>query len=188
MLRFLLVSIISFQFLSSQGQITKHNWLVGGGANFSNSRQKIADNTDHMSLTALSVLPNVGYFMVDKFAVGFGASVTLIQSKANSIKSNVTSYKVGPFARYYFLDTEQTANLFLQGNFNYGITRFNNTGNPMANSKNFSYSIIGGPVVYFNNSVGLEFTVGWNYDKAIDDNYHVNSIVMGIGFQIHLEK
>lgn len=177
---------ISF-FITANCQITRGNWLVGGNANFSSSNQNLSNSTDKNSSTAFSILPNIGYFVADKFAFGINTGVSFRQSKSNNTKSSVTSYKIGPFAKYYFLDPENTTNLFIQGAFGYGINRFNNFGN-IANSKNISYQIIGGPVIYFNTSVGLEFTLGWNFDKAIEDKSSVSSSIIGIGLQIHLKK
>lgn len=184
---FLTILIGLFCF-SAKSQITKSNWLVGGTSNFSSSKQNLPNSTDKNNSTTFSILPNIGYFVVDKFAMGLGAGISFLQSKSNDIKSNVTSYSIGPFARYYFLDTDKTTNLFIQGKFGYGISRFNNLGNPISKSKNLSYSLTGGPVVYFNSSVGLEFTVGWTYEKALEDKSSVSSAIVGIGFQIHLEK
>ncbi|PJE48253.1 MAG: hypothetical protein CUR34_01915 [Sediminibacterium sp.] len=178
---------ISF-FFTANGQITRGNWLVGGNANFSSSKQNLTNSTDKNSSTLFSILPNIGYFVADKFAFGISTGVSFTQSKSNNTKSNVTSYKFGPFAKYYFLEPNNTTNLFIQGAFGYGINRFNNFGNSITTAKNISYQVAGGPVIYFNNSVGLEFILGWNFEKAIEDKSNVSSLILGIGFQIHLEK
>ena len=185
---FFITTLFNFVLLSGQAQITKYNWLVGGSANFSSSTENLNNNNEKINSTTLAILPNIGYFIVDKFAVGISSGVSLIQAKSNNVKSNVTSYKIGPFARYYFLEAEKTSNLFLQASFSYGINRFKNFSNNVVKNKNYSYLISGGPVVYFNTSVGLEFTAGWNYEKRIEDNSNSSSFLLGIGLQIHLEK
>lgn len=181
------IALLSLFSITSKSQIARGNWLVGGNANLSSSKQNLINSTDKNSSIMFSILPTIGYFIVDKFAFGINPGASFTQSKNNNTKSNVTSYRIGPFAKYYFLETDNMANLFLQGSFGYGINRFNNFGNTATN-KYVSYLISGGPVIYFNTSVGLEFSLGWKYDKAIEDKSTTNSLVVGIGFQIHLEK
>lgn len=180
--------LILFIISQTNGQITRNNWLVGGNANYSSSKQNLSNSTDKINFTLFSILPNIGYFVADNFALGVNTGVTFTQSKSINIKSNVTSYKVGPFGKYYFLEPDNTTNLFVQASFGYGITRFNNFGNNISTAKNISYSISGGPVIFFNSSVGLEFTAGYNYEKALEDKSNVSSLILGIGLQIHLEK
>ncbi len=185
---FLITTLFSFVLLSGQAQITKNNWLVGGAANFSSSVQKVNNNTDKLKATNFSILPNIGYFIADKFAVGVSPGITFGKSKDNYLESSFTSYKISPFARYYFLDTENITNLFLQGSFGYGLIRTRDSNNNLAKSKYTTYSIMAGPVIYFNTSVGLEFTAGWNYFKTINEKSSNGSLLLGIGLQIHLEK
>lgn len=86
------------------------------------------------------------------------------------------------------MDTENITNLFLQGSFGYGLIRTRDSNNNLAKSKYTTYSIMGGPVIYFNTSVGLEFTAGWNYFKTINEKSSNGSLLLGIGLQIYLEK
>ncbi len=88
---------------SSKAQITKDNWLVGGSASFSNSKQNLIYSADKNSDVSFSILPNIGYFITDKFALGLSPGVSFRQSKSNNVKSNVSSYAIGPFAKYYLL-------------------------------------------------------------------------------------
>ena len=48
-------------------------------------------------------------------------------------------------------------------------------------------SFFAGPVFYFNESVGLEFTVGYSTTKSFQIKGN-KSILMGLGIQFHLEK
>ena len=66
--------------------------------------------------------------------------------------------------------------------------RFNNYADNLAKASHLSYLISGGPVVYFNTSVGIEFTLGWSYEKAIEDKSSAQSFLMGLGLQVHLER
>jgi len=109
------------------------------------------------------------------------------KTKDGNTFSSVTSYGFGPFARYYFLEKENQINLFVNANYAYNINKINNSGTK-GTMTSYNYSFSGGPVVYFNSSVGLEFTIGWYHYKSIDDKSFTNSIRLGLGFQIHLEK
>lgn len=185
---FFITTLFSFVLLSGQAQITKNNWLVGGTGNFRSTTQKNNYSANNLGATSFSLLPNIGYFIADKFALGISPGIAFNKTKGNNLESHVTTYKIGPFARYYFLEPENTVNLFIQGGFNYGISRFKNSGSSLTKAKNISYLIAGGPVVYFNTSVGLEFTAGWNYLQTINEKSSNSSLLLGIGLQFHLEK
>jgi hypothetical protein len=45
-----------------------------------------------------------------------------------------------------------------------------------------------GPVVYLNNIVGIEFTLGYSSQYFQKNIGRLNNIRTGIGLQIHLEK
>jgi hypothetical protein len=46
----------------------------------------------------------------------------------------------------------------------------------------------GGPVIYFNSSVGLEFTGNYRIDRVHDTKTSAKTFFIAIGFQVHLEK
>lgn len=120
--------------------------------------------------------------MRDNFVVGFKPSYTY---GSNSIANTNSIIKIGPFVRYYFLKSENILNLFAEGSYGYGsITgKGQNQGQKL---NTFSFS--GGPVLYFNSSVGLEFTIEYSRTKIIGFSGNNNEIKFGIGFQFHLEK
>jgi hypothetical protein len=69
----------------------------------------------------------------------------------------------------------------LEANYNYGKN---------FNTQDFttSYGIKTGPVVYFNSSVGLELLAKYQHVFYSSDSYTTNSLQIGLGLQIHLEK
>lgn len=171
-------------FTNAHSQLTKGSWLVGGNASFSSDRSK-SPNAESIRSNEMSVLPNIGLFLRDKFAVGISPGLSFIKSKGAMYNSSVTTYSVGPFVRYYFLPVEKTANLLVQGRFGYAVNRFNNIGS-ISNTSNLTYGFAGGPVIFFNESAGMEFLLGWYDNKNIEDDSHFSSFNFGIGFQIHL--
>lgn len=186
----LTVACISFNIVKSQ--ITKGNWMIGGNANFSFSNN---DNESYNTkLNEINLLPNAGYFFVDKFAVGLRLGYYRGETK---VKSNIglptnnfykySTYSIGPYIRYYFLTSEKPYNILIEGNYQYGRSKneTNLASNPSSSTNKFSFSA--GPVLYFNSSIGLEFLL--NYSAiASSSNDKSYKLGIGIGLQIHLEK
>lgn len=202
-----ILTIITFLFLSysANSQITKGNWLVGGSANFSsaNGQSISGSGSQKYTNTDISISPNLGYFFIDKFAFGLKPGFTNNKNEGGDLinggvvvgsggHSNITWFDIGPFMRYYFLPVENRVNVFTEINYKYGTAN-----NHPGKGNRYSYSFYAGPVVYFNSSVGIEFTIGYNSSKSTlkglnssNDDYTSknNMFQIGIGFQIHLEK
>ena len=157
-------------------QITKGNWLVGGNALFYTQNGRI-NGSDSKGYN-LNISPDIGYFLANKFAAGLTLNATYVENINRGAKSSSTSLGIGPFARYYFLPTENIVNIFVEGIYQY-TTDFNGFG-----ENYFRFST--GPVIYFNSSVGLEFTLNYAHDNTA--NISAKTISFGVGFQIHLEK
>ncbi|MGN6540899.1 MAG: outer membrane beta-barrel protein [Ginsengibacter sp.] len=177
----ILLILISFSFYHGNSQITKDNWLVGGNASFS-QLQSASTSAAKYKQTNFQITPLVGYFLKDKFAVGLNPSFTYV---SNNVGSTSTIINIGPFVRYYFLNPENTINLFAETGYAYGSI----TGKGQEKGQHLNtFSFSGGPVVYFNTSVGLEFILSYSTTKVKSFSGANNEIKFGIGFQIHLEK
>ena len=177
----LLIIATNFIIYNVNSQITKGNWLVGGSTNFSTIQYSSAASL-HYKQTNFQINPIVGYFLKDKFALGLRPSLSYGRATGsnNTVYSSGTVINIGPFARYYFLKPENIFNLFAQGSYGYGTV----TGGQRSNT----FSFAAGPVLYFNSSVGLEFTIGYSTTKSVGFSGNNNEVLFGIGFQIHLEK
>jgi hypothetical protein len=174
--------------LTATAQITKGNWLVGGSGSFSTSTAT-SENTDGTENTQKSIgsqiNPNLGYFLSDKLAVGLDLSLSF-SNPAGSDNSN-WAIGLGPFLRYYFLPEDNQINLFSQASvrFNNGLSEINR------DSKSTTLGLSAGGVVFFNNSVGLELSLNYEdrtFKRANNPDSKLNSLFLGLGFQIHLEK
>jgi hypothetical protein len=167
--------------ITANAQVTKGNWMVGGNANFSSSKSESTFNNDTVITkgSALAISPTLGYFIIDKLALGLGGSFVLSLPTGGSSSNG---YGFGPFARYYFLKPEKTINILTQISYGY----FKNS----SGSDGDNFSIKAGPVVYFNSSVGLEFLVDYtvNTYNNQDVTSKTSGINVGFGLQIHLEK
>ena len=173
--------------LTLNAQLTKGNWLVGGTANFETSTSIVENNAGGESKSTsfgFQLLPNLGYFVADRFAVGLDVSV-FFGNPEGSDNSN-WSLGGGPFMRYYFLENDNLINIFGETYFTYSSGL-----NDIDNDKWTTLGFSSGGVLFFNSSVGLELslnyvTISTKRDNGRDSTW--NRFFLGIGFQIHLEK
>ncbi|WP_395052821.1 hypothetical protein [Flavobacterium sp.] len=183
-IKFLLITLFVSTF-TIDAQINKGNWMVGGSASFSSNKEisKLYNSTYKSQL--IQTFANIGYFPVNKFATGIKLGY-----EGNFVNYNndfsFNNYSVGPFVRYYFLKQEKIMNVFIEAN--YTIEELHNKGTVPNTNHNKAYSFVGGSTIFLNSSVGLEISV--KYSSLINKNTDngLNKIVVGLGFQIFLEK
>jgi hypothetical protein len=186
----LLLLVFSSTFITyANCQITKDNWLVGGTASFSITTPNV--DTIGSRSTIVNISPNIGYFIIDKLAAGIHASYQKNHIKLlgqSDYSNNATAYSIGPFVRYYFLPSDQQFNILSEACYELGNEKEDN--NVYSNNLSInSFSLSFGPVVYFNNSVGLEFLLSYTSSgNGNHDNHRTSSYRAGVGLQIHLEK
>lgn len=178
--KIIIASVLLFS-VTTNAQITKGNWMVGGNASYSSSNAVDANGNKFGKSMTIQIAPNLGYFFIDKL-VG-GAQLNFNYGKPSGGNSS-TSYGISPFLRYYFLKPEKRVNILAEASFGYGITK------PQNDKSNFGrgYVFKAGPVIYFNSSVGLELTANYNSSYLQQTNNNYNNFTIGFGLQIHLEK
>ena len=154
--------------------------MVGGYANFSTYRL-VTSNNSHTE-AYLTINPLIGYFVSDKISLGAELFYSF-SFKTSYISNSASNYGIGPFVRYYFLNKEKDVNILLQGSGGYN---FATSSDQSTKSSTISYSLLGGPVIFFNSSVGIEFLLGYKGYTA--SNTKVNSFNVNIGIQVHLVK
>lgn len=169
--------------ISASSQITKGNWMVGGSGNFTNYKSTFESNNTEFTQTGtgINISPNLGYFVVDNFAVGTAVGFNF--SNPSGANNNSHSYGISPFVRYYFRKSEKIINPFFQTSYGFGNGK-NESGE---SNKSRGYTIKGGSAIFFNSSVALELSLNYNSSKYNSDSTY-NDFTIGIGFQIHLEK
>ncbi|MCO5236225.1 MAG: hypothetical protein M9904_14100 [Chitinophagaceae bacterium] len=176
----LILCILLYGFVAD-AQITKGIWMVGGNASFSSLKKSDAAGSARFKQTNIQLSPVIGYFFFNKFTGGLRPSLTY---GSNTVSASNTLIGIGPFTRFYFLDPENILNLFLEGSYSYGSMwgkgQISNTSN--------TFSISGGPVIYFNTSVGLEFSLAYSTTKVTGYSERNNELSFEIGFRFHLEK
>ncbi|MBZ9631914.1 porin family protein [Salegentibacter sp. LM13S] len=164
--------------MPTNAQITKNNWLVGGDVAFSYSKTKPESTVDSQSFT-INLTPNVGYFFLDKLALGTRAEYTLSRYKSDSGTSKFDRFLISPFARYYLLNIDKMVNPFLESSYRFSLINENN-------SREFSAK--GGVAIFLNNSVAFEASL--IYFNSTSNNTYVgnHTLLLGFGIQVHLEK
>lgn len=164
--------------LALNAQINKGNWLVGGSGEYSSQSFEFDDGED-FKREFITIKPNAGYFLKDKFAVGTALRFEKFDEFYN--------YGAGIFSRYYFLKKDKIFNIYTQVHYDlvHTVSPSNsNTNNNKVNSSFYGARI--GQVVFFNNVVGLEFAI--LYERGVDSNSSSETFKALIGFQIHLEN
>ena len=176
--------------LSLNAQITKNNWLVGGELNFiqSNIKSTSSQGTNRFEGFSIRLNANVGYFPLNKFAIGLSSRFNYNMPKG---RNNSIGGAVGPFARYYFLKPDNLINLFSQVEYLYGT----GYSEGVRSSHSNDFNIKAGPSIFFNSSVALEVTLGYQYTETTflnsgssSSQIENNNLILGVGLQIHLEK
>ena len=166
----------------THAQLTKGNWLVGGSGYLSSQTQ--SQSGLNVKGFNLELSPGVGYFFVDKLVGGVKIGFTYSKIKYLGVAQNSTNIRVGPFLRYYLLNSEKRINIFSEASYQYSHISGNSFNSYNENTLRFS----AGPVIYFNSSVGLEISLNYEYYNSPKTETDVNKVFLGIGFQIHLES
>ena len=184
----LFFSITLFFFLTSNAQITKGNWMVGGNISFQYDKYENKNNNTNSQGTTvnyselgsyiLNIEPNIAYFFKDKIAIGTSINYINSFTEGNSFSSNGMNLGINPFLRYYVLNTEKTYNVFIEPSY----SRFMNKS--LGNSNGFGVKT--GFVYFLNSSVAFESII--KYSKNYSEQNNRNNIYLGFGLQIHLIK
>jgi hypothetical protein len=169
-------------------QLSTGTWLVGGAGKFYSYSDVISSATNNVDgkFTQVDLSIGVGYFPLDKLAVGLRPSFYSYKGEVSAFgTTNQQRYWIGPFARYYFLDDGSPNNVLVDASFQLGFYG----GAPTGQLRTFSAAA--GPVIFFNSSVGLEILFGYAYSK--DEQKGASTEIrkgfqIGAGFQFHLEK
>ncbi|WP_313374024.1 hypothetical protein [Chishuiella sp.] len=155
--------------------IKQGNWIVGGsigslGYSFEGENFNI------------NVLPQAGYFISDGVAIGLTAGAGLQTVKH---EKNVWSYKVAPFARYYFPEgASSTGRFFGQGDI--GISGSSATA-AQKSETSFAFGVNAGYAHFITRNVALEGMLGYNYSKSDAASAKAqNGLGLSVGFQIYL--
>ncbi|PKF75896.1 OmpW family outer membrane protein [Chryseobacterium sp. PMSZPI] len=94
----------------SNAQMTKGDWVISGntGIGFNNvtTTVKVAgQSVDGPKTNTFSITPSVGYFVIDKLAVGIDLGYVTATTKYQRNKTTISNFSVMPTATYYFTNS-----------------------------------------------------------------------------------
>jgi hypothetical protein len=182
-----------FSVSNSFAQLEKNTWLVGGNGRFQSYKYSARPiyNYNDGKYKELNLNSFIGYFPIDKLAIGVKPSLELSKSVLSfgngSGRTNNKIFYFGPFVRYYLLAKEKQINFLTD--FSYQIGKRNDLGENY-DSNSSSYSLMVGTEIFFNTTSGIELLVGYSSKKERfnDGNEIKKGLQINIGFQIHLIK
>lgn len=189
--------IISYLFilfcLAANSQITKGYWLIGGSGKFDSYNQKTILGTlnTEWNYTNIDISPSVGYFVKDRVAFGVRSTFSSIKGAdvRGGIRQDEYTFWIGPFSRYYFFKPGKQVNILTDISCQIGTSNVIYDKNKLQ-----KFSAMVGPAIYLNNSVGLEFLLGYNSSLekfaggGMGEKYSKKGFQVEVGLQIHLKK
>ena len=189
--------IISYLFilfcLAANSQITKGYWLIGGSGKFDSYNQKTILGTlnTEWNYTNIDISPSVGYFVKDRAAFGVRSTFSSIKGAdvRGGIRQDEYTFWIGPFSRYYFFKPGKQVNILTDISYQIGTSNVIYDKNKLQ-----KFSAMVGPAIYLNNSVGLEFLLGYNSSLekfaggGMGEKYSKKGFQVEVGLQIHLKK
>jgi hypothetical protein len=183
--------------LFASSQLTRGNWLAGGSGSLysfnQNSHASAPINSVQFKYLNVDISASIGYFISNKIALGLRPAFSWQKGKAVGFTGNASGgntntkrYEIGPFGRYYFLNINKQFNIVGDVSYQYGIVDFKDT----RNGHSTKFTILTGPVVYFNSSVGLEILLGYSSRNELYGPYkeYMKGFLATIGLQVHLER
>ncbi len=183
-------------FLSAQTE--QGRLLIGGNSNLNftsvnNKWKNDSGDGDLGSSTKFEFAPQVGYFVVDRLAVGLELPVSLQTEKnKNDDKFNTNSFAVMPFARYYF--GQNNVKPYLHGGFGIGSLKLKDVSDSDETKLNtFVYGISGGVAIFINDNIALDLGLGYqsttlrpSEDMDGDPKNISNRVAFNVGFSLFL--
>lgn len=190
----LLLILFPFASVISFAQFSKGSILTGGSfsADFTTDKNIYGSTTiTYSSTTSLSVLPNVGYFIIDNVVGGAGLQLNTSSTKfdASQNSTSFTSFAFQPFGRYYY------KRFYGQASVGFGsYRRESNAPGSRATDKGslFNWSLAGGYVFLLNEHVGLEPQIGYQSQSQSPDGLDITlrnaGLFLRLGLQFYLKK
>ncbi len=167
-----------FYSLTINAQLTKNYWLVGGDMNYEKYQSKIERNNNYSNF-----ITNIksGTFVIDKLVLGINLNLIAFSEKytqpdGSISKRKQSNFSLGPFVRYYILNTEKTFNLFINSKLGF------------KKNKEIEFEQGIGIVYFLNSSTGIELSGGYNFISSNYTNQSYNRILLKLGIQFHLIK
>ena len=188
----LMICFAALAFATANAQTQNGSFLIGGTASVENAKGNLESlsvlTTEPGTTTAISLAPQVGYFVIDNLAIGLRPSITYAwRGKDN----RNTATGLGPFVRYYFpfgrfaVFPEFKASLN-NSKQSYLIIDPDNgsSANATFKSKSTQYSGGVGFVWFAAKNVGIESILSYSHYKRSSSAGNLLSLRFGIQFYL----
>ncbi|ASW73371.1 membrane protein [Chryseobacterium piperi] len=167
----------------SNAQMTKGDWVISGntGLGFNNVSTTIkvaGQSVDGPKVNTFSVSPSVGYFVIDKLAVGIDLGFLTATTKFQGIKATTTNFSVMPTATYYFVNDSKFVPFLGAG---IGYSSVKNKGNAdimgvsasdETTTDGLAWKVKGGVTYMATQSLGVN--LGVSYDQFSNKEKYMN--------------
>ncbi|WP_312901131.1 OmpW family outer membrane protein [Chryseobacterium taichungense] len=170
----------------SNAQMTKGDWVISGNTGFGfnnvNTTVKVGgQSADGPKVSTFSITPSVGYFVIDKLAVGIDLGLTSATTKYEGAKATTTSFSVMPTATYYFANDSKFVP-FLGAGIGYASVKNKGEINVMGLSTSddnttdgLAWKVKGGVTYMATQSLGIN--LGVSYDQFSNKETIMNTDV-----------
>jgi len=185
-----LVAVSAFAF-STQAQTEKGKIMVGGNVAFDTQK---SDASGAKSNTNFQIVPSVGYFVADNFAVGTGIGYGYSKTSGVAISETITkmgnqntAFVVSPFGRYY-ANLSESFKFFgqLSVPMAFGkdkeVNADGKVGAKTASTTEIGVALSPGFAFYPTKKIGIEFALnGLNYNNLRKEDGNGNKL-KGAGY------
>ncbi|MDG4654836.1 OmpW family outer membrane protein [Chryseobacterium arthrosphaerae] len=178
----------------SNAQMTKGDWVISGntGMGFNNTTTTVkvgSNSVDGPKVNTFSVTPSVGYFVIDKLAVGIDLGYISTTTKYQGVKVANSTFSVMPTATYYFTNSSKLVP-FLGAGIGYASDKTKYTFNGNINNEGFdpllaqntetttdglAWKVKGGVTYMATSSLGIN--LGVSYDQFSNKQTIMNTDV-----------
>ena len=189
----------------ANAQMTKGDWVVSGntGAGFNSmttTYKAEGQSEDGPKVSTFSVTPSVGYFVMDKLAVGIDLGYTTSTTKYDGLKATVSSFAVMPTATYYFVNGSKIVP-YLGAGIGYASVKNSGSvdfmdfsGEDSTTTDGLAWKVRGGVTYMATQSLGINLGVAFDqfsnketYDN-IDVKSNVNTFGVNVGFSYFIKS
>jgi len=187
-------------------QVTNQgNFVIGGAVGFSAARSDVTQEIetgdtreDSPSTTQFNIAPQVGYFLLDKLAVGIRMDYTFNRVREmEETQVRDSDLLFGPFSRYYVPMGEDMA-FIIEAGFGFGNSndeQLIGTTTQRINTNIFAFGIGPGLTIISNDAIGIEALVKYNFARSDFDTQlggvnrstvsRTNQLDLSIGIQFY---
>lgn len=179
----LIVFLISIR-LTCYGQINKGQWLIGGNLDLY-VYDEFLDGSN-FSKISFSILPTVGYFPISNLSVGVQPVIykSFFYEEGANDKSLIMA--IGPFLRYYFLDSKKIINPLFEASYKRGV--FKDFRGIPRSGKYVSYSVGLGFAAFLTEYASIEVIpeFWYQFTGLPTVTYERTGLRTTVGLKIHL--